>query len=238
MTNAKTRRLPHALKRRLQRVPRKKWHPIIHKVRKKYKISRRTIYYLKEYGPKNHVARVIIKESMRILILASILSSVGGIGLQSVQLMVVAIMPLLVMLPALTDMIGDFGTIVSSRFAVMLYLGQIHRKNWWRSLRIRRLFRIIMVIAIISAMYLGAVAVWISIAQGFAVTAALFLRIMEIALLATIMLVCIIFLVSVLGGFYIFSKKEDPNNFMIPITTSIADFGSLLIFSLLVGLLF
>ena len=237
MTHPK-RRLPHGLKRRLQRMPRKTWHPLIHHVRKKYKISRRTIFYLKEYGPRSHVAHVIIRESMRILILSSIISSAGGIGLQAVQAMVVAFLPLLVMLPALNDMIGDFGTIVASRFTAMLYLGQVHRAGWWRSRDLHKLFHIIMTVAVVAALYLATAAAWIAIAQGFPMTAGLFVRVMEIALFATIALVGLVFFLSVIGGFYIFSKKEDPNNFLIPMATSVADLGSLAIFSLMVTLLF
>ena len=219
-------------------MPRKTWHPIIHHVRKKYRISRKTIFYLKEYGPKSHVSHVIIKESIRILILASIISSIGGIGLQAVESMVVAIVPLLVMLPALTDMIGDFGTIVGSRFAAMLYLGQVRREGWWRSPYMHKLFRIVVTVAIIAALYLGTVATCISMARGFAVDALLFVRVMEISLFATMVLVGLVLFLSVIGGFYIFSKKEDPNNFLIPIATSVADLSSLVIFSAMVAMLF
>ncbi|MEM7814831.1 MAG: magnesium transporter [Candidatus Aenigmatarchaeota archaeon] len=219
-------------------MPRKRWHPIVHHVRKKYRISRRTIFYMKEYGPKSHVSHVIIKESIRILILASIISSAGGIGLQAVQSMVVAIVPLLVMLPALNDMIGDFGTIVASRFAVMLYLGHVRKKGWWSSPHLHKLFHMVNAVALISATYLGTAATWIAVAHGFAIDVALFMRVLEIALFATIVLVGLVFFLSIIGGFYIFSKKEDPNNFLIPIATSVADLGSLAIFSLMVTLLF
>jgi len=238
MDNTSQRRLPHAIRRKLQRTPRKKWHPIIHHVRKRYRISRRTIFYLKEYGPKSHIAHLIIKESVYILILASIMSSMGGIGLQSIQTSIITILPLLVMLPALTDMIGDFGTIVSSRFATMLYLGQVGRKNWWHSRYMHKLFGIVVGVALIAAIYLGTVATWIAVARGFAVDAVLFMKIIEIAIAATVMLIGLMFFLSVVGGFYIFSKKEDPNNFLIPITTSVADLGSLIVFSTLVTLLF
>ena len=238
MDNTNQRRLPHAIRRKLQRTPRKKWHPIIHHVRKRYRISRRTIFYLKEYGPKSHIAHLIIKESVYILILASIMSSMGGIGLQSIQTSIITILPLLVMLPALTDMIGDFGTIVSSRFATMLYLGQIKRKDWWHSRYMHKLFGIVVCVALIAAIYLGTVATWIAVARGFVVDVVLFMKIIEIAIAATVMLIGLMFFLSVVGGFYIFSKKEDPNNFLIPITTSIADLGSLIVFSVLVTLLF
>lgn len=235
---ADPKRLPHAVRRALQRTPRKKWHPLIHRVRRKYRISRRTIFYLKEYGPKSHVAHVIIKESIRILILASILSSAGGVGLQAVQSAVIVIVPLLVMMPALNDMIGDFGTIVSSRFTAMLFLGQVRGGRWWRSRYVHRLLRIVAAVAGIAAVYLAIVASMIAVARGFPVDAMVFAKVLEIALFATLALVGLVFAISIVGGLYIFSKREDPNNFLIPITTSVADLGSLIVFSALVTLLF
>lgn len=230
--------LPVHIKRVLKRAPRTKWHPIIHHVRKKYKISRKTIFYLKEYGPHSHVAHVIIKESIKILILASIISSIGGIGLQSIETKIFAILPLLIMLPALTDMIGDFGTVVSAKFTAMLYLGKVKTHNWMHDPEIKKLFRIIMSVAMISAIYLSIVSACIAVISGYTITTMLFIKVLEIALLATIFLVGIIFSLSIIGGLYIFSKHEDPNNFLIPITTSVADLGSLIIFAVLVATMF
>jgi cation transporter-like permease len=207
-------------------------------VRKKYRISRRTIFYLKEYGPKSHVARVILKESILILIFASILSSVGGIGLQNIQERMIAILPLLVILPALNDMIGDFGTIVSSRFAAMLYLGQVHRKNWWSSHLVHGMLRTVFSVALISAIYMSTVAMLISLARGFPIDFMMFAKVAGISLVSTLSLVGLIVFISIIGGFYIFSKREDPNNFLIPITTGIADLGSMIIFSVIIAAVF
>ncbi|MFN7088783.1 MAG: YbfB/YjiJ family MFS transporter [Candidatus Paceibacteria bacterium] len=43
---------------------------------------------------------------------------------------------------------------------------------------------------------------------------------------------------AIIGGFWIYKRGSDPNNFLIPITTSVADFSSLILFSLLVAFLF
>ena len=61
----------------------------------------------------------IMKESIKILILASLISSLGGIGLESVNVKLIALLPLLILLPAMNDMIGDFGAIISSRISTM-----------------------------------------------------------------------------------------------------------------------
>jgi len=52
------------------------------------------------------------------------------------------------------------------------------------------------------------------------------------------LLVIIMFISSVVLGLHYFNKKEDPNNFLIPIITSVADFGNMIILAVLVVLLF
>lgn len=234
----KARRIPRHVVRRIQKLPRKKHHPAQHAIHKRYGLSRRTLFYMKEYGPHAHVASNIARESIKILVLASVLSSIGGIGLQGIHDRLLAIAPLLILLPALNDMIGDFGTIMASKFTTALYLGRIPLERWWRSRDLHMLFHSIMSVAIISSAYNGGLALAIAAAKGFAMDSSLFVKVMEISLFSTMILVSIIFLISVVAGIRIFRKKEDPNNFLVPITTSVADFGSLLIFSGMVMLFF
>ena len=56
--------------------------------------------------------------------------------------------------------------------------------------------------------------------------------------IVVIILVAVIFSVSIIGGLGIYHKKEDPNNFLIPIATSVADLLNLVIFAILVGMFF
>jgi len=231
-------KLPHHIRRKLVKLPRKKYHPITYHLRKSYGISKGTIFYMKEYGPDANIIHTIIKESIKILILASVISLIGGFGLQAIQDKIYVIIPLIIMLPALNDMIGDYGTIVSSKFTTALYLGKIKSERWWTSRELHRLFHIIMSIAVISAIYIGALSYGIAYLKGFAFDYALFVKIIQISLVSVIVLVSLIFIISILIGLHIYKKNEDPNNFLIPITTSIADLGSLLIFSGLVFLFF
>jgi cation transporter-like permease len=56
--------------------------------------------------------------------------------------------------------------------------------------------------------------------------------------LSTLALVSIICLISIMWGLYIFHKNEDPNNFLIPLTTAVADLGSMLIFGAMIVAMF
>ena len=229
-------RLRNVLKK-VTRLRRHEHHPVPHHVHRKYGISRRTLFYMKEYGPHSHVAHVIVKESLKILILASIISSIGGIGMESISSKLVVIIPLIILLPALNDMVGDFGCIVSSKFTNMLYLGKVGRK-WWRSRHLHTLFLIILSTSFITSVFIGVAASIIAYWSGYSVTFEVFLKVLGIAVLSNIILVSVIFAISIVGGLAIFRRKEDPNNFLIPITTSFADLLNLAIFALLVGTFF
>ena len=82
---------------------------------------------------------LIIKESILVLMFSSFISSTGGIGLQSVEERLVTILPLLVLFPAINDLTGDFGCIISSKFTTLLYLGKVKPTKWWESKSIREL---------------------------------------------------------------------------------------------------
>ena len=180
----------------------------------------------------------ILHESIGILILASAISSLGGIGIESLRSQVVWLVPVIILIPALNDMIGDFGAIIAQRFTTMLYKKEIHEKKWLKDRKIHHLFFVIMGIAVLAALYAAMVSYFIAIAKGFPFEWWLLGRILLMGLLTTITLVIIIFFVSIIGGFYVYKKRHDPDNYLIPIATAIADFGSMIVLSALIIVLF
>jgi cation transporter-like permease len=62
--------------------------------------------------------------------------------------------------------------------------------------------------------------------------------IFAIAIVDVVAVVSILFVVAVVAGIHFYKKGEDPNNFLIPITTSIADFGNMLLLAALVMMFF
>ncbi|MBI2076545.1 MAG: magnesium transporter [Candidatus Aenigmarchaeota archaeon] len=219
--------------RELEKLKRRYHHPKLHKVKTLHHISGHTLYCVKEYGKKSHVSHVIIRESIKILILASIISSIGGVALQTIEQKITAILPLLILIPALNHTIGSFGTIVSSKFTELIYADKI-RGSAWHSKELHNLFFTAISIAAAASIYIGVLSYFIAYMKGFAFSLAFLLKILEVSVLATLSIVTIIFFISVSFGSYICSKREDPNNFLIPISTSIADVGSMAIFSAMV----
>jgi cation transporter-like permease len=236
-----TPRLPRKLEA-LRALPRKHFHALQHELHKKHKLSRKTLFYVKEYGPHSNVAGTIIKESVKILLLASLISSLGGLALEEVKPLLVSLVPIVVLLPALNHLIGNCGTIFSSKFSAMLWEGKMRglkgpALSEFNNAVLRKLFAQVLVLAVFSALAGAAAALMLS-GQRFSSDAVFAAKIFAISLIDSVILVFVLLAVAVLGGTYFYAKREDPNNFLIPITTSVADFGNMLLLALLVTLFF
>ena len=218
---------------RLRKIPKSRFHPLQHRIHCSHNISKRTIFYMKEYGPRTNVSWTIIRESIRILVMASLISSLGGLALESIKPLIVALVPIIILLPVLNDMIGDYGAIISSKFSTMLHEGKVSSRNIL-SAELAKLLSQIMVIASVTSLAGALVALAIS---GYN-DVWLSLKIIAIAMTDVLMLVGIISAVAVAAGIYFFRKGEDPSNFLIPITTSLADFGNMFLLAVIVLLFF
>ena len=221
----------------LRSISRKKHHHLLHHLHKKHRFSKKTLFYVKEYGPHSHVARTIIKESVKILLFASIISSFGGLALEHIKALFISIVPLIILMPALNDMIGDYGTIISSKFSTLLYEGKVGN-NWKTNKELKKMFWQIMTVAVTIASLSVIISLMISKFSNYELTTAIALKVLLIGLLDVIILVTILFLVAIVAGLYFYNKQEDPNNFLIPITTSVADFGNMILLAALVLILF
>ena len=216
-----------------RKISREKHHLILHKIHKKYKISKQTLFYIKEYGPHSHVPNTILKESIQILLVAAIITAAGGMALEKIKELFVAIIPLVVLLPVLNDTIGGYGSIISSRFSTMLYEGKRVEK-WWKSRELKKLFFQVLIISMLTTSLSAVIALIFSLFSNYEVTFIGALKIMLITMVDALLLILIMFISSICIGLHYYWKKEDPNNFMIPIITSIADFGNMIILAILV----
>lgn len=215
---------------------RKKHHPQTHEIHKKYHISKQTLFYVKEYGKKANVSKTIIKESIKILLLASIISSLGGLALEQIRTLFLSITPLLILLPSLNNMIGNYGTIISSRFSTMLHEGEVKQKGK-KNKELKKLFLQMTLLTIIGAILSSLIALGIAyFSEGVLLGTAI--KVFFIVLIDMFLLTNVLFFVATRAGVYIYKKKEDPNNFLIPITTSVADFANMAILAILIILLF
>ncbi|MEM0475964.1 MAG: magnesium transporter, partial [Candidatus Norongarragalinales archaeon] len=180
-----SKHLPRKLER-VRTLRRRAYHPLLHEVHHAHKISRKTLFYVKEYGPHSNVAKTIVRESVKILLFASLLSALGGLALEHIKTVFVSIVPLVVLLPALNDMIGDYGAIISAKFSTLLHTGKIKR-NWWESRQLRKLFMQILALAVFTAL-VGALAALLISSATFAASFTTALKVFGIAVLDAVIL--------------------------------------------------
>ncbi len=222
---------------KIRSLKKKHYHPLIHKTHKKYKISKKTLFYVKEYGPHTNVPRTIIKESIQILLLASLISSFGGFTIERIKDLFITITPLVILLPALNGMIGNYGIVFSSRLATLLHEGKVERA-WWKNKELRELLVQIFITSMVTATLCALISLLSTTLATDQESMSMAGKIFFISIVDTIFFVALLILVSIYAGFYIYKKQEDPNNFLIPITTSIADFGNMIILAGLVIIMF
>lgn len=225
--------------KKLQKIQREKHHPLIHKLHHVHKFSKRTLFYVKEYGAQSNVPKTILKESIKIILLASIISSLGGLALEQIKQVFISMIPLVILLPTLNDMVGDYGTIVSSRFSTMLHKGEVKKKVLQNS-ELKKLFLQITITAFLTAVISAGAALGIAAfsESGRTFTALFAAKVFVITILDVMVLVALLFVTAIVAGLHYYKKKEDPNNFLIPITTSVADLGNMVVLAVLVVLFF
>ena len=181
--------------------------------------------------------RRILKESLGILIIASLLSSLGGIGVELVKEKILLILPLLILLPALNGMVGEFGIIFSSRYTTLLSQKKLGKTKFMNK-ALRKHYLLILGISILCAFYISTLSFVVSLISGFKIDPIIYLKVLSVAIASTVILVSLVSIMTVIAGNYSIKKKEDPDNILVPLTTSIADLGSMIIFSILILLFF
>ena len=188
-------------------------------------------------GDKEHLTKRIVKESLRFLIIAVIISTIGGAGLKSVEDALIVIIPFLIVLPALNNAAGDFAIIMVSRFTTYLYKNK-GADRFSYSREARHIFRDVLLVALLLSVYLAILAAAISSVKGFPITYSFFLKFSFILLVVMLSLFLINFLIAVIGGIYVFKRGADPDDVLIPLTTSISDLVGMVVLALLVSWLF
>lgn len=229
-----TRGIPKHLKK-VVLLERKKHHPHIHEVHIKHGISKKTLFYMKEYGPHSHLISTILKESFFVVALAATMSSVGGIGLQTIHEKLFAIIPLLILIPAMNGFMGNLGIILSSKFTTLLYM---EKDRTERNAKMHSLARTVYSVAAIISVYMAVLSCTVAYLKGHLFGIELCLKIIGISVGMAMLMTTVLFAIVAGLGIWIFRKQEDPNNFLIPITTSVADLCCMLVFTAFVMSIF
>ncbi len=128
---------------------------------------------------------------------------------------------ILLVLPSLNSLIGDISTVLISRLTSHLYLGTLSPKIQVSDRLKQDFYGLLMTIllslvALISLGYLFGIITGIEIVNP--------LLIISIIIITILILFGLMFVLLFISSIFIFKKGKDPNNFLIPMVTSLADF--------------
>jgi cation transporter-like permease len=128
---------------------------------------------------------------------------------------------ILLLLPSLNSLIGDISTILTSRLTSHLYIGIIPPKLK-KSNKLIQDFYGLLITLILSIFVLLIIGYSLGIASG--------IEIINPFLIISIIIVTILFLFGIMfiflfiSSILLFKLGKDPNNYLIPLTTSLLDF--------------
>jgi len=163
----------------------------------------------------------IFKESIIIVIISSLMGLISGTLLSFNEDLLYTIPIMLLIIPALNSLIGDISTVLVSRLTTHLYIGTIPPKIQKSERLIEDFYGLIitLLLSLASLLFLGYL---IGIISGIRIVNPL---LMILIIVATILLIFfIMFLTLFIGAIFLFKRGKDPNNFLIPFVTSLADF--------------
>ncbi|MCK4380167.1 MAG: magnesium transporter [Candidatus Lokiarchaeota archaeon] len=163
----------------------------------------------------------IIKESVIIVILSSLMGLISGTLLSSNEDILYTIPILLLIIPALNSLIGDMSTVLVSRLTTHLYIGTVSPKIQ-KSERLKEDFYGLLITLLLSLGSLLLLGYFTGIMLGIEIVNP-FLMII-IIVITILLLFCIMFITLFIGAIFLFKRGMDPNNFLIPFLTSLADF--------------
>mgnify|MGYP001584863246 FL=1 len=171
------------------------------------------------------------------LLAASLITSLGGMSLQFVQQHLTFFLPLFIMLPSLNAMMGDLGIVMVSKFTTYLS-GHGHADAQERKRFSRHLFRDMFIVAFLSTCYMVMLSLVLSVFRGFPLTSLFVLQTSLIAFFVVFTLFLIIFVIAMTFGWYAYRHHKDPDDLLIPLTTSIADLGTMSMLALFLHIFF
>jgi len=163
----------------------------------------------------------IFKESIIIVIISSIMGLFSGTLLSNNKEILYTFPIILLVLPSLNSLIGDISTVLISRLTSHLYLGTLSPKIQVSDRLKQDFYGLLMTIllslvALISLGYLFGNITGIEIVNP--------LLIISIIIITILILFGLMFVLLFISSIFIFKKGKDPNNFLIPMVTSLADF--------------
>jgi mgtE-like transporter len=163
----------------------------------------------------------VFKESIIIVLISSIVGLFSGTLLSSSQQLLASYPIILLVLPSLNSLIGDISTVLVSRLTSHLYIGTLSPKIQLSN-RLKQDFYGLLITILLSLGALIILGYLLGSVTGIKIVNPLFIT--SILLITIMILFGFMFIFLFIGSIFIFRNGKDPNNFLIPMVTSLADF--------------
>ncbi|MCU0666999.1 MAG: magnesium transporter [Patescibacteria group bacterium] len=156
--------------------------------------------------------------------LASSLSLIGGIGLEYISNKFLPLIPLIIALPGLNDIVGDYASIIAAHTG-----DPTERKRSKKTLAIS-IFKVLVInvsaLAIFSLILAGV--------RGYMITAGFLAEFLIFVFVAVGLTVAFMFIISHILDVILRKEKINPDELLIPVVTSIADIFMLIMVTIAV----
>jgi len=163
----------------------------------------------------------ILKESIIVVLISSIMGLFSGTLLSNSERVLSSFPIILLVLPSLNSLIGDISTVLVSRLTSHLYIGTLSPRIQ-PSDRLKQDFYGLLITILLSLVALISLGYILGSVTGIEIVNPLLI----ISILSSTILILfgLMFVLLFMGSILIFRKGKDPNNFLIPMVTSLADF--------------
>lgn len=178
-----------------------------------------------------------INDSFMIVLFATLISSLGGISLQSIEEEIYLVLPMLVIFPALNALMGNFSIIVSSKFTTFLYEG-VFEDGFFKNKKMKQILFQLSVLGLILGLILSLGGILFSVVKERNFDIIYSLKVILTTLIVIEVVFPIMYLIIVSIGYLLYLKNKDPDDFLIPLSTAFADMLSMLCLSFFIILFF
>jgi len=175
----------------------------------------------------------IFKESLVVVMISSIMGLFTGTFLSFNNQILYSFPVILLILPSLNSLIGNIATVLISRLSSHLYIGNLSPKIQ-RSPVLKNDFYGLLITILLSLVALIIIGYAVGLATGIQIINPLL--IITVIMLAILILFGSIFIFLFTSSIFLFRKGKDPNNYLIPLTTSLLDFLTPLLLIVLIYL--
>lgn len=160
--------------------------------------------------------------------MASALSLIGGIGLEAVSSSILPLVPLLIAIPGLNDLVGDYASIIAAHH------GDPSENTRTKKQLLGAIFKVVG----FNILFLILLSLILASARGYALDTIFITKFSIFIAIAVVLAIMVMFALAGILELVLKNKNINPDELLIPIITSLADIVMLLLVALAVVTIF